>query len=606
MNLALFQLAVISVAVVCGGLFFAHLAARRARLTLAHTMRAASSVVSTGLAASDAEDALRQLTEDLSGLFEADGCAIGLPEGNHLYAYATSGRIGRDRLVALHEGMVGKAFVEGVSIVAPDVRKEPSYIPRNPAVRSAAAVPMRFEGRTLGLLYVESVRRKYREADLAVLEPIADQLGAVVANLRLRRSAEEKTEAERTARRELEAISAVVMAGVAAVNDLDNALRSMLGQIAANMQWEGIAVMLLAGDGRLLTRAAYGYLSSAEGLSVGVGEGICGSVLASGAGRLIADVALDGDYVELISSTRSEMCVPLKVGDQVLGVLNAESRRLNAFSPDDFRLLGALADQVAVVAERAHLADLERQALELLQELDRLKDDFVATVSHELRTPLTSIKGFAETMLARDEELEKEDRRGYLEIVVRQCNRLAGIIDMLLLLSQLEAGEIGGKPVRGRLVDLIEDAVRETEGAERVEVQVDAGAKIVVDQFRLHHVVRNLVENACKYSPKHSPVLVRARTEDAGVCFEVLDRGPGVPADSEDAVFERFRRLSHAGTSAVPGTGLGLYIALRFARDLGGDVTVTRAAEGPWTGARFVLRIPLEFVEDRPAVLAHS
>jgi signal transduction histidine kinase len=71
-------------------------------------------------------------------------------------------------------------------------------------------------------------------------------------------------------------------------------------------------------------------------------------------------------------------------------------------------------------------------------------------------------------------------------------------------------------------------------------------------------------------------------------------------------VFERFRRLSHAGTSAVPGTGLGLYIALRFARDLGGDVTVTRAAEGPWTGARFVLRIPSELVEGHPAVLSHS
>jgi signal transduction histidine kinase len=104
--------------------------------------------------------------------------------------------------------------------------------------------------------------------------------------------------------------------------------------------------------------------------------------------------------------------------------------------------------------------------------------------------------------------------------------------------------------------------------------------------------MRNLIENACKYSPDNAPVLVRARIKKDELEVEVLDRGAGIPLGAETAIFDRFRRLDDAGTSPVPGTGLGLYVARRFARDMGGEVSVDGAHEGPWTGARFVLHLP--------------
>lgn len=569
-------------------------AARRAERTLGRTMQAASAVVSEGLFAVDPQRGLDGMAAQLARLLDADAVVLALPTGDgRIYCGASFGYSDPEsQFIGVDEGMCGKAFTTGLPVVAPDVDLEPSYSDTLPDMRSAAAVPMRYEGRVLGVLDVESSHRVYDESDLSVLVPLADQIAAVLESQRLREAADEKTRAERRARHELEAISSVILAGVAAVNDFDVALQSMMVEIGRSVGWESMAVILFAEDGRLHARAAYGYPDHVVKTVFPPGQGIVGTVAESGRGRLSPDVRLDPLYANVVDETRSEMCVPLRVGDRVLGVLNAESPRLNAFSTDDFRLLETLADQMAIVVERARLTNLERMALERLRELDQLKEDFIATVSHELRTPLTSIKGFAQTMIVREGALDDRDRRAFLEVMLRQCDRLAAIVDTLLLVSRLESGEVDSKAAYLLIGELMRDAAEAADGRDRVIVEVPPGAAMLLDQFRVHHVIRNLIENACKYSPPGLPVLARARIEDDELTVEVLDKGTGIPAGSEEAIFDRFRRLGGPGTTKVPGTGLGLYIARRFARDLGGDVWVERASEGEWTGARFVLRAP--------------
>jgi K+-sensing histidine kinase KdpD len=410
---------------------------------------------------------------------------------------------------------------------------------------------------------------------------------------RLRSSAEERAEKEAKSRRELQAISSVVMAGVASSTDLDAALQSMIQEISARLGWESMAAILYADDGLLYTRASYGYPLHSTVIAFRPGEGIVGRVAATRVGRLTADVRDDPHYLDVVNDTRAEMCQPLVVGGRCLGVLNAESPREGAFDEDDFRLLGMLARQMALVIERARISDLERDALERLKEADRLKDDFVATVSHELRSPLTSIKGYARTIQARDAILTGEERAKFIEVMVSQCDRLGQIVEMLLLATRLEAGRVESKASSFPFYEVLRDAAETSNGEERIQLEVDRGITLEADRFRVHHIVRNLMENACKYSPPQSPVLVRAGISGEDVIVEVLDQGAGIPDDKTEEVFGRFQRLSGSSRSAVPGTGLGLYIARCFARDLGGDLTVERAQEEPWAGAVFTLSFPL-------------
>jgi K+-sensing histidine kinase KdpD len=140
--------------------------------------------------------------------------------------------------------------------------------------------------------------------------------------------------------------------------------------------------------------------------------------------------------------------------------------------------------------------------------------------------------------------------------------------------------------------DMIHEAAEAAEAEDRLVVDVPAGLGLIADSFRLHHIFRNLFENACKYSPTDAPVLVKARQTQDSIEIEVCDGGPGIPEGSKEVVFQRFRRLSDPVASGVPGTGLGLYIAQRFARDLDAELSVGRSSEPGFPGARFVLQLP--------------
>ncbi|MGH2755305.1 MAG: sensor histidine kinase [Actinomycetota bacterium] len=242
-------------------------------------------------------------------------------------------------------------------------------------------------------------------------------------------------------------------------------------------------------------------------------------------------------------------------------------------------------------AERERLVTVERDLATKLEDADRLEEDFIATISHELRTPLTSIKGYANTLLNRERELTQEERTAFLEILLRQCDRLAKIVDTFLLVSRLEAGELEGKRSYIGLADLLRDAAEAASDEDRFEFDVDRSLGLVSDHFRVFHIVRNLMENACKYSPRGSAVRVVARPREIGFEVEIVDQGPGVRAGDVAKIFDRFSR-GPGGDGPIPsGTGLGLYIARRFADDVGAEIVVGRGTEPPWTGASFKLRV---------------
>jgi Na+/proline symporter/nitrogen-specific signal transduction histidine kinase len=242
-------------------------------------------------------------------------------------------------------------------------------------------------------------------------------------------------------------------------------------------------------------------------------------------------------------------------------------------------------------------AELERATQDLrdankrLRELDRLKDDFIATVSHELRTPLTSIRAFSE--IVRDNpDLTEEERESFLGVVTRETERLTRLINDILDLSKIESGRMHWRISSVVLPNVVRDAIDATLpllDGRRVELTRDLGSGDLIvqaDPDRLEQVVINLIGNACKFvSADHGRVHVSIEQSEQQVSLRIEDDGPGVPPDQQEAIFGKFIQLGDRLTAKPDGTGLGLSISRQIIEAFGGTLHVEPSRLG---GAAFV------------------
>jgi two-component system sensor histidine kinase KdpD len=273
------------------------------------------------------------------------------------------------------------------------------------------------------------------------------------------------------------------------------------------------------------------------------------------------------------------------------GVLRLERGQTLPLTPAQRDIVHSLANLAALVLERDRLL---RDAAEAraLAETDRLKTALLSMVSHDFRSPLASIKTSVAGLRHRDGLLEPEIEQELLEAIDHQTDRLNRMVGNILALSRLEAN--AWQPQRERispseLVGAVLDAFDEQVGR-RIHVSVDPTlADVCLDPVQIGEALRNLLENALKYSPPASQVELRASNRDGSLVLEVLDRGPGLPPGEEDRVFERFYRLPGLSESAVPGIGLGLAICRGLVEAHGGRIT---AGNRPGGGAAFQITLP--------------
>jgi PAS domain S-box-containing protein len=233
--------------------------------------------------------------------------------------------------------------------------------------------------------------------------------------------------------------------------------------------------------------------------------------------------------------------------------------------------------------------------------IEELKSGFVSTVSHELRAPLTSIYGFAETLLREDVSFADEERRTFLSYIASEAQRLTGIVDALLSVARLEAGDLqvhlAPTDLRDVVTDVVSSAQREVVNGRRFVIDVpeeplDASA----DREKVRQVLANLVDNAVKFSPEGATVTVAARRTDDAVQVRIADEGAGVPAGEQERIFRKFYRADAAGPAAG-GTGLGLFIARGLASAMGGRLWIDSETG---RGASFVFELPTGAPTERP------
>jgi signal transduction histidine kinase len=239
----------------------------------------------------------------------------------------------------------------------------------------------------------------------------------------------------------------------------------------------------------------------------------------------------------------------------------------------------------------AQLADQNEQLLEL----DRLKDEFVATASHELRTPLTSISGYLEMSLDPDEGPLSPARENQLRIVQRNADRLTVLVDQLLFLARADSHplELDRRPVD--LAGILTEAAETARPAARAKditlaVRATSPQHAVADRPQLLRIVENLVVNAVKFTPEGGTVRLVVRNDGPNAIVEVADTGVGIPRAEQQELFNRFFRGTNAVERAVPGSGLGLAISQVIAEAHGTSIQVDST---PGVGSTFSLALPL-------------
>jgi PAS domain S-box-containing protein len=415
------------------------------------------------------------------------------------------------------------------------VRKLPDTGPTH--VQAAMMVPVRHEGRVVGVVQLMSDERTYTEEDLELLEGLAGLMGAAVRMARLQ-----------TQRLRAEAAEAAAMA-VAAEREQEARVLEAVG--------DGIFYVRRDGIVRFWNRSAELILGLR---SEDVRDRPAAEVVPGW--QAIADQVsiTEGDSVARV------VRVPVEVGGRELWL--------------SFVAVGR--PEGVVYAFR----DLTSQ-----RDLEDAKSDFIATISHELRTPMTAVYGAARTLLRPELDVSREQARELLEMIATQSERLAQITEEVLLASRLDRGEVTVERVRVDVAGLARETVAGLQPHLGPEITLDApeSAFAVGDRDRISQILINLVDNADTYSPRGGAITVSVSETPERVRLAVTDRGIGIAASEQEAIFEKFYRVDPHLTETPGGTGLGLYICRELAQRMHGRITVESE---PGQGSTFALELP--------------
>jgi signal transduction histidine kinase len=379
--------------------------------------------------------------------------------------------------------------------------------------------------------------------------------------------------------------------------DLDRAFAAFIRELQGLVPFSRMAIVLVEhGDAHVLA-------VSGEGADAvfppGTVRRITGSamedVLTMGTTLYREDISsprYDEEPELLRLGLRSRVMAPLIAGSEPIGTITVMRTEPGSFDAGEVELLSLLGRMAGSAVQNIRAFGAEHRTVEELRRLSALRADFVSMVSHELRSPMASLIGSAETLQARWRTLEPEQRDSFLALIGHETARLSALVDDVLDTSRIEAGTFTYSFEDVDLDQLVRDAVASAEHRSdevRINSRVGSLPSIRGDRARLGQVLSNVLENAVKYSPAGSSVEVDAYVADGRVLVDVADHGPGIRAQDQELIFEKFGRVNHG--EAKPGTGLGLFIARSITEAHGGTLAV---AEGSNAGATFRLSLPLD------------
>lgn len=286
--------------------------------------------------------------------------------------------------------------------------------------------------------------------------------------------------------------------------------------------------------------------------------------------------------------------LPLRTARTAVGVVGLDNDKQGPLlTPEQQRLLDALADQAAVAIERIQLvADVDRARL--AAEADRLRSALLTSISHDLKTPLAAIMGAAGTLKEFAPALPEKDRAELLSTVVSESERLNRFIANLLDMTRIESGAMEPNYALHYVGDVVGSALnraRKIIAEHKIETDIPADLPMLkLDPVLFEQALFNLLDNAAKYALPGSAIRLQAWVGSGAVILQVMDEGPGIPPDDLERVFDTFYRVRKRDQVRA-GTGLGLSISRGFIEAMGGTIAAANRTDRP--GAIFTIRMPV-------------
>ncbi len=393
--------------------------------------------------------------------------------------------------------------------------------------------------------------------------------------------------------RELHVLTGVAKT-LASTLELPQLLATVLDQLVGVLAPADAGVVMLWDESTRTfhAAAAYGYdLEVMSPVGLQPGESITGKVYEARAQCLFTSPAEVAEamsdlrpgnretMLRSLASTTLPRCAlgtPLGVGERTFGVLVLETLRGTAqFVPEDLPFVQTIADLIASAIDRAHL-ERQAEASRDLRNADRLRSEVMATLSHEMRTPLAAIKGYTTALLLEEPVWPEEKRVDFLRRIDAECDTLQSMITEILDSSLIDVGQMVIEPQPVRLprlaLGVAEEMQHRTDGHHLV-IDFPRDFPIVdADPRRIQQVLRNLLDNAIKYSPDGGLVVLRGEAREQDVVVSVADQGVGISPEDLIPLFEKYFRAKAPTGYHVAGTGLGLPVARAIVEAHGGRI----------------------------------
>ena len=518
----------------------------------------------------------------------------------------------------LGEGIIGKVAQTGQAAVFEDIEADPSYRQLRRGKfsgqfedRFIAVFPIRSRSGILGTLTcLAHETRKLGGAEIRLIEAITEQVAVAIENARL-------FEKNELSKKELEATNRF----------LDKSLKQLGGLYTAMMplalseSFEGIVNGIIA---RLIeTTGADAALVRLWDKNAGAfpvigqmgysqdfidrarperSEGAVGWVIRHGEAIIAADIASDPRMrrkAQLEMGFKSCAILPLRVHDEVRGVIQISSRTMGYFDDEQKDHLMAVARQMDIALENRELFYNLQTSRNQLERVNKVKDEFLSVMSHELRTPLSVVIGYSGMLRTAQLGPLTKDQEQALEIIQRNSNELIGMIDSLMDATKIDAGSMIAEWDWVSLAPLLGDLKLSYDFPNRKNIGFDwiypqALPTLWTDLRKLRQILTNLINNALKFTDEGRIVISAEEKVEEGrqwIEFHVTDSGIGIAPEECEKIFERFHQVDGSGTRSFQGVGLGLYIVKSFTSMLGGRISVSSEVG---KGSTFSVRLPVE------------
>ncbi len=478
-------------------------------------------------------------------------------------------------------------------------------------LRTMLGVPLMREGTLLGVLVLNRLHvDPFTEKQIQLVRTFADQAVIAMENARLITELRDRTGELARSVEELKALAEVGQA-VSSTLDLRAVLSTVLNRSVALTEADaGVIFRYSEGQGAFHLAEAVGWeaalVAQVREMRIERDATLMGEAVTRRSPAQIADLRERPSNVlrdaTLAAGFHSVLIVPLIGADQIYGALLLQRRRPGEFPEAAVRLMQTLAAQSVLAIQNARLFREIADKSEQLALASQHKSQFLANMSHELRTPLNAILGYAELLVDGIYGAVPERAMGVLERVQNNGRHLLALINDVLDLSKIEAGQLVLTLEDYALPDVVQSVVSATEGLAstkglKMSATVAPGLPMGRgDARRLSQVLLNLVGNAVKFTDT-GEVAIGAAAEDGDFILTVRDTGPGIAPEDQDKIFGEFQQVDNSNTRKKGGTGLGLAISKRMVEMQGGSITV-ESELGHGATFRLTLPIRVEAVAD--------